>query len=240
MNLGEILITQSRKLKQGEKIIKKIDLQKHQVSRTEVIGTAIHAGFEILREEFNHPHLKLDLKKKSKPGTLEEIRTASQLIFKQPRVGKNGKIIEVLKLRTMYPMAHRAHEYFLKTASVGPYGKPSDDYRITPLGKFLRNFFIDEIPQIANMIKGEMKLVGLRPLDQAFFNSLPQGLKQERVKHLPALMAAIYADRPQNLPDRFASEIKYLSQHSKNPLWTDVKYFFRILWSILFQGQRGV
>ncbi len=239
MNFGEILIQKSRKLKIGAQVQKTFNLQKHHISRTEAIGTAIHIGFEVIKEEFKHPNLYLDLKKVASPGTLTEIRHAHDLIFRQPRVGKSGKIIQVLKIRTMYPMAHKAYEYFLAHAAVGAYGKPTDDYRVTKLGKFLRQFFIDEIPQLINILRGEMKIVGL-PLDEAFFKSLPQSLQQERLKHLPALMAAIYADRPQSLEARFTSEMKYLHSYSKNPLLTDIKYFFKILWSILFRGQRGV
>jgi len=237
MHLGERFTSLNRKLKIGDEINQKIPL--HNISKTEAIGTVIHSGFEILKEEFKHPHLILDLKKISSAGSIEEIKKSHQWLFKQPRVGKGGKIIHVLKLRTMYPMAHKAHEYLLKSAKLGPYGKPTNDFRITKPGKFLRTYWLDELPQLINILKSEMKLVGVRPLSEAFFKTLPPQLQQERLRHLPALMAAIYADRPQNLADRFKAEFKYLAQHQKHPFLTDLKYFFKILWSIIFLGQRG-
>lgn len=237
MHLGERFISLNRRLKIGDRVNQKIAL--HSISQTEVIGTIIHSGFKILKEEFKHPHLYLDLKKIAPPGSLEEVNRSRQWLFKQPRIGKGGKIIHVLKVRTMYPMAHRAHEYLLQSATLGPYGKPTNDFRITKLGKVLRTYWLDELPQLINILKGEMKLVGVRPLSEAFFKTLPLQLQVERLKHLPALMAAIYAHRPQNLEDRFKAEFKYLSQHQKQPFLTDIKYFFKIIWSIIFRGQRG-
>ena len=74
-------------------------------------------------------------------------------IFVQQRVGKNGKAFKIIKLRTMYADSAR---YAFKTAK--------DDSRLTPLGKFLRDTNIDELPQLMNILLGDMSLIGPRPL----------------------------------------------------------------------------
>jgi len=238
-NLGKFFSNLSRKLKKNDLFHGKIHLGKHKASKTEFIGTLVHSGLDLVTEKDKQGHLHFTLKKIGKSGPLDEIKQAKKRIFKQERIGKAGKKINIYKLRTMYPMAHKAQDYLYRKVELGPYGKPKHDFRITPRGKFFRKYWIDELMQVFNILKGEMKLVGLRPLSEGFYKSLPTALQQERIKHLPGLMAAIYADRPQNLQERIKSELKYLSEHAKNPLITDIKYFFKIVWAILFRGQRG-
>jgi exopolysaccharide biosynthesis polyprenyl glycosylphosphotransferase len=82
-----------------------------------------------------------------------KIDSDGPIIFKQNRVGMNGKIFTMYKFRTMY---HDVKKY-----ERAPYS--SDDPRITKVGKILRKFSLDEIPQFINVIKGDMSLIGPRP-----------------------------------------------------------------------------
>ena len=75
------------------------------------------------------------------------------VFFRQNRVGKNGKDFALLKFRTM---RHRAHQN-------GPLITIGDDNRITRCGHFLRKYKLDELPQLLNIIKGDMSIVGPRP-----------------------------------------------------------------------------
>jgi exopolysaccharide biosynthesis polyprenyl glycosylphosphotransferase len=86
-------------------------------------------------------------------------------IFTQERVGVHGRRFRMLKLRTMVDGAEgqRARLAYLNRLS-GPIFKAPDDPRITPIGRFLRRFSLDELPQLWNVLKGEMSLVGPRPL----------------------------------------------------------------------------
>ncbi len=238
-DLGKFFINLNQQLKHGEVFYGLINFNRHKISKTEFIGTLVHAGFDILDEKETGNRLKFSLKKVGPAGTIEAIKQAKSILFKQPRIGQQGKIIKVFKLRTMYPMAHKAYEYVVRKQPFGLYGKITDDFRITRIGKFLRKYWIDELPQLINIFKGEMRLVGLRPLAEGFFRTLPPALQQERIKHLPALMAAVYADRPKNLEERIQSEFRYLEAYHQHPFLTDIKYFFRIIWSIIFRGQRG-
>ncbi|XID96278.1 sugar transferase [Paenibacillaceae bacterium WGS1546] len=86
------------------------------------------------------------------------------VIFRQTRIGKNGKPFRMLKLRSMYVNAEDKLKELLDRNEInGAMFKMRDDPRVTKVGKFIRRTSIDELPQLINVIKGEMSLVGPRP-----------------------------------------------------------------------------
>lgn len=89
---------------------------------------------------------------------------AGPILFRQPRVGENGRIFHMLKFRTMFPDAEELRYLVERTDENGRLvHKTFNDPRVTPLGRFLRRTSLDELPQIFNVLKGEMSLVGPRP-----------------------------------------------------------------------------
>ena len=85
-------------------------------------------------------------------------------IFVQQRVGRDGKLFSFLKFRSMVPDAEqRLAEVLYKNEMDGPVFKMKDDPRITRVGKFIRRTSIDELPQLINILKGDMSIVGPRP-----------------------------------------------------------------------------
>jgi exopolysaccharide biosynthesis polyprenyl glycosylphosphotransferase len=85
-------------------------------------------------------------------------------IFRQERVGKNGRLFRIYKFRTMYLDAEeRLAELMHRNDSDGELFKMREDPRVTPIGRWLRRFSIDEVPQLLNVLKGDMSLVGPRP-----------------------------------------------------------------------------
>jgi exopolysaccharide biosynthesis polyprenyl glycosylphosphotransferase len=95
------------------------------------------------------------------------IRTGDRgrAFFHQSRVGREGKVFKVVKFRTMYPDAEeRLAQLVDQNESDGLLFKIKDDPRITPVGRMLRRTSLDELPQLINVIKGDMSLVGPRPL----------------------------------------------------------------------------
>ena len=86
------------------------------------------------------------------------------IIFRQTRVGLNGRLFEMLKFRSMYTGAERSLDSLrARNEMQGPVFKIQNDPRITPFGRFLRRFSLDELPQLWNVFIGEMSLVGPRP-----------------------------------------------------------------------------
>ncbi len=94
-------------------------------------------------------------------AALIKLTSDGPAFFKQVRVGKDGKLFNIIKLRTMKANAEKA---------TGPVWARKRDSRITRLGRFLRNTHIDEFPQLINVLRGEMSLVGPRPERPFFVN----------------------------------------------------------------------
>lgn len=90
--------------------------------------------------------------------------SAGPVIYRQQRVGRGGRIFTMWKFRTMYTDADaRRAELFAECGDDGPMFKMRDDPRITPVGRMLRKYSLDELPQLINVLRGEMSLVGPRP-----------------------------------------------------------------------------
>lgn len=92
------------------------------------------------------------------------IESPGPLFFKQQRVGKNGRLFNIYKLRSMYPNADEMKkELMAQNKMEGFMFKMDNDPRITKVGRFIRKYSIDELPQFFNVVKGDMSLVGTRP-----------------------------------------------------------------------------
>lgn len=88
-------------------------------------------------------------------------------LFTQNRIGKDGKVIRIFKFRSMYSDAHEHPEKYLNDAQMAQWTreqKVDDDPRITPVGQFIRSTSLDEFPQFINVLKGDMSIMGPRPV----------------------------------------------------------------------------
>lgn len=152
-------------------------------------------------------------------------------IYVQDRIGKNGKRFKFYKLRTMVKDADKIHPPQSDNEMQGPAFKMKNDPRITRVGRFLRRSSIDEIPQLWNVIKGDMSLVGPRP-------PLPDEVEEytdEQMKRLsvtPGITCYWQVQPKRNsLPfdEWLALDMKYISERS---LMTDLKILFKTVGAI--------
>jgi len=207
------------------------------ISRTEVLGRLYSCGFEFVDEKYIGGLYYFVMKKVNEPSYPENPSYGP--VFKMKRVGKGGKIIHVYKLRTMYPYSEYLQKFVYEKNDLAEGGKMGDDFRVTTAGKFFRKFWIDELPMIINLFKGDLKIVGVRPLSQHFLSLYSQELKDLRLKHKPGLVPPFYADLPKTLDKIMDSEIRYLKAYEKNPLLTDIKYFIKSFYNILIKKARS-
>ena len=207
------------------------------LSETEILGRLVATGFEILDIKVIDG---LSYYVTRKMRTINRLPCSSNgFIFKMKRTGKEGKSFFVYKFRTMHPYSEYLQEYVFEKNNLQKGGKFRNDFRITKWGRFLRKYWIDELPMIINVLKGDMKLVGVRPLSKQYLNLYDKKLIEKRFKVKPGLLPPFYADNPRSLEEIMKSEMDYLVEYDQNHFLTDLKYFFRILTNILFKNARS-
>lgn len=93
------------------------------------------------------------------------LSSSGPVLYRSQRVGEGGRLFAMLKFRTMYDGAEREEQELISLTDDGlpTFDKRRDDPRVTPIGRFLRRYSLDELPQLYNVIVGEMSLVGPRP-----------------------------------------------------------------------------
>ena len=160
-------------------------------------------------------------------------------LVKLRRIGKGGKEIKVYKMRTMHPYAEYLQEYIYQKHSLDEGGKFKDDFRVSTLGRIMRRLWIDELPMLINLFRGELKIVGVRPLSKQYFSLYTTELQEKRIKTKPGLIPPFYVDKPETLEGIMASEHKYLDAYFKHPFLTDFKYFFKAVYNIVVKRYRS-
>ena len=212
--------------------------QKRTFSKTEVLGRLYYCGFEVVDEFCGDNFYWLITRRTSLPQPYTQKKLYGSII-KLPRIGKNGATIYYYKMRTMYPYAEYLQKYVYEKSGTDEIGKAKNDIRITKWGKIFRKFWIDEIPMIYNFFKGDLKIVGVRPLSKAYFDRYPEYLQQKRIKTKPGLIPPFYYDLPKNEQELYNSEERYIDAYLKSPIFTDIKYFFTAMWNIIVKKARS-
>lgn len=207
------------------------------LSLAEGLGRLYYCGFEVLGVTDINNHTYYVARKIKEPST--DRNPSYGPLFKMKRVGKGGKMINVYKLRTMHPYAEYLQDFVYRYYSLKEGGKFNNDFRITPWGVIMRRFWFDELPMIINLFKGELKIVGVRPISRHYFSLYPDEVKEERIKHKPGLVPPFYADLPKTFDEIVASEVKYMEAHSAKPISTDIKYFFKAFYNIIIKKARS-
>ena len=205
--------------------------QNRPLSKCEVLGRLYFCGFEIVDEREMHNRLYFIAKKIKEPSRDENPSYAP--LFKMKRHGKHGKPIYVYKFRTMHPYAEYLQHYMVEYYGYGDKGKVERDFRVTTWGKAMRRLWLDEFPQLLNFLKGDLALVGVRPLSKRFLKEYPEELKKKRLKYKPGCIPPYVALKMQAVEEYIESERIYLNEKKKHPFWTDIKYFWWAVYNIL-------
>ena len=207
------------------------------LSKTEVLGRLYSCGFKIIEERYIGNRLYIVTEKFKEPVFDDD--PSYGVVYPMRRVGKGGKIINVHKFRTMYAYSEYLQEYVYEKNSLDAGGKFKDDFRVSRVGKLLRRYWIDELPMVINVLKGDLKIVGVRPLSRHYLSLYTPELQTLRKKFKPGLIPPYYVDLPKTMEEIMDSEMRYLKSYEKSPLWTDVKYFFLVFYTILFKRARS-
>jgi lipopolysaccharide/colanic/teichoic acid biosynthesis glycosyltransferase len=204
------------------------------LSKAEVLGRLCYCGFEIIDERKKGDLSYVIARRKFRPEITS--RRLYGILVKLNRVGKNGKMFKVYKFRTMHPYSEFLQAYIYERYALQEGGKFNHDIRVTTLGRLMRKYWMDELPMLLNLLKGDMKLVGVRPISQHYYSLYCKELQEQRVRHKPGLLPPFYADMPKTLDEIQASEMHYLTMcEQRGTLVTDFIYFWRIVYTIIFK-----
>jgi lipopolysaccharide/colanic/teichoic acid biosynthesis glycosyltransferase len=155
------------------------------------------------------------------------------VFFRQLRTGKGGARFPMFKLRTMYTNAEELKQKYAHLNELTwPDFKITNDPRVTRIGRFLRKTSLDELPQIFNVIKGEMSLVGPRPT--SFAVNTYSLWHTERLEVLPGLTGLWQVSGRSDLDfdDRLRLDIEYIERQS---FWLDIQILIRTVTVIFSQ-----
>mgnify|MGYP002348882366 FL=1 len=206
-------------------------------SRAEALGRLSRAGFAIRQEKFAGNMLCIRAERRSAPKPVNENNYG--MIISLPRIGRDGRTFNVYKLRTMHPYSEYIQDYVYGLHSIEEGGKLKDDFRVTVWGRFARKVWLDELPMIANILKGDIKLFGVRPLSKHYFSLYDDEIRDRRIQYKPGLLPPYYADLPTGLEAIQHSELRYFDSWDRNPLGTDIRYLARSVYNIFFRNARS-
>ncbi|QEZ70116.1 sugar transferase [Paraclostridium bifermentans] len=150
---------------------------------------------------------------------LIRIKLGSPIFFTQDRVGKDGKVFKIVKFRTML----EAYDKF---------GEPlSDKERVTSFGNFLRSTSLDELPELINVLKGDMSLVGPRPLLVEYIDLYSkEQFRRHEVRPGMTGLAQVNGRNNLNWDDKFKMDVEYVDNVN---LLLDIKILFLTIFKVL-------
>ncbi len=212
--------------------------QDRALSKAEILGRLCHCGFKLVAVTQTADNFYFIAKKNRAPSTAKN--PSYGFIIKLRRIGHKGKTIYIRKLRTMHPYSEFLQEYVFEQNALQLNGKFKDDFRITSWGRFMRKYWLDELPQLINYVRGDIRLVGVRALSEHYFSLYPEHLQKLRMEFKPGLIPPYYADLPTCFDEIIASEERYFEQKRKHKFLTDDIYFFRAMVNIIFRRARSI
>ena len=157
-------------------------------------------------------------------AALVKLESPGPAIFKQERVGMNGVPFTMYKFRSMR----------LDAEKDGPKWAEADDERCTKVGRVIRRFHVDELPQLWNIIRGEMSIVGPRPEREFFYQEIEETLPEYRcrLQVKPGLtgLSQVNGCYNQTFAERLAYDVEYMQKRSID---MDLHCIFKTVWVVL-------
>lgn len=156
------------------------------------------------------------------------LEDGSPVIFRQKRVGKDGRLFEMFKFRTMVRNSENVQS---RDTQGNLIHKSKDDPRITRVGRVLRRFSLDELPQLFNVLNGTMSLVGPRP-ELPYLAEKYENWQRKRFTVLPGMTGwwQVNSRNAQPMQLHIEYDLYYIQNYS---IWLDLQIIFRTIWVVL-------
>lgn len=157
--------------------------------------------------------------RKVKTSSLDQSPTYGPLV-QLKRSGLGGRAFLTYKFRTMHPYSEYLQQYIYELHGLQKGGKIENDFRMTAWGKVMRKLWLDELPMLYNWLKGDLQIVGVRPLSFHYLELYDKELQELRKKVKPGLVPPFYADLPETFEEICDSERRYINAYLKHPFRT--------------------
>lgn len=155
------------------------------------------------------------------------------------KVGLDGVVIYLHKLRSMYPYSEFLQKRIYEEHGLTSTGKFANDFRITRFGRFVRRYWLDEVPQVFDWLRGDVKLVGMRATSPQYLSLYPREVTELYVQVKPGIVPPIFGESTKGFDQIVEVERAYLKRYLAAPIRTDVAYFVRTWRDIFRKGVRG-
>jgi lipopolysaccharide/colanic/teichoic acid biosynthesis glycosyltransferase len=207
------------------------------LSKAEVWGRLSFYGMKVIAESEGDGELYIIAQRISLP--VQNIEPSFYLIAALEKVGLDGKIIHTHKIRTMYPFSEFLQRRIFEDYGLAATGKFANDFRLTDYGRFLRKYWLDELPQIFDWLRGDVKLVGMRATSPHFLSLYPKELYDLYMQIKPGLIPPIFDESTAGFDDIIKIELTYLQSYWSHPFRTDIRCLFGTFTDIVFRGVRS-
>jgi hypothetical protein len=207
------------------------------ISRAEILGRLYFCGFRAVAERVIDGRYYFIAQEVKTPSQNPNPTYGPLVLLK--RTGAGNRPITVYKFRTMHPYSEYLQDYIYERNLLEEGGKFKDDFRVTEWGRFMRRLWLDELPMLYNWFKGDLQLVGVRPLSRQYLGLYTDELRELRGRVKPGLVPPFYADMPATLEEIMASEERYIRAYLERPFTTQWRYFWKSFWNIAVKHARS-
>jgi lipopolysaccharide/colanic/teichoic acid biosynthesis glycosyltransferase len=169
---------------------------------------------------------------------LIKLLSAGPVFHVRERVGLHQRPFRMWKFRTMRSGSEKEEQFLRRTHKTGPFFKVKEDSRVFPLGRFLRKYSVDELPQLINVLKGDMSLVGPRPLFDFELEEFDQWTQLRRFNVKPGLTGLWQTSgrSDTSAERRMKYDLQYVIEWS---LWMDLKILLKTI-PVVLEGKGAV
>jgi lipopolysaccharide/colanic/teichoic acid biosynthesis glycosyltransferase len=207
------------------------------LSKAEVWGRLSFCGMRVVAESKGDGEVYIIAQRVSLP--VQNKIPSYYLIASLEKVGLDGQIIRMHKIRTMYPFSEFIQQRIYENHGLAPTGKFASDFRLTGYGRFLRKFWLDELPQIFDWLGGDIKLVGLRATSLHFLSLYPKEFYELYIQIKPGLIPPVLDESINSFDQIVEVEFAYLNCYLAHPIRTDIRYLCKTFTDIVFRGVRS-
>jgi len=207
------------------------------LAKAEVWGRLSFFGMNIIAESEGDHELYIISQRVSQP--IQNKIPSFYMITALEKVGLDGEVIHTHKIRTMYPFSEFLQKRIFEDNGLTVTGKFADDFRLTDYGRLLRKYWLDELPQIFDWLRGDVKLIGMRATSSHFLSLYPKELYDLYVQIKPGLIPPIFNEKTNGFDQIVEIELTYLKSYWIHPFRTDIRYFFKTFIDIVFKGVRS-